>query len=157
MSALKYLRTTPLFKNPDWQASNAAGLDEFFPKIDPGVMPAGSLLLVQIRTPKTKSRHGIIMVNESKEIEEWNTQIGRLVAIGPLAFRNRTSGKLWKEGAWAKVGDFIRVARWGGDRWRAPIPGRPDEKAMFLIANDLDMVGLVTGDPLDITAHNLNI
>lgn len=155
--SLTYMRQSPLFRDPDWLAANQAGLDEFFPAIDPGILPSGSRVLVQIRTPRTKSKSGLVFVTETKEIDKWNQQLGRVVALGPLAFCNRDTGQPWTEGAWCDPGDFVRAVKWGGDRWEVPIPGRPDETAMFLICNDLDVIGTVTGDPLEITAINLNL
>jgi hypothetical protein len=38
------------------------GLDEAFPPCDAGVKPFGSRVLCQIRTPKTKTKGGIILV-----------------------------------------------------------------------------------------------
>lgn len=141
-------------------AKRAADMERFFPDVDPGIDPCGSRVLVQIRTFQTRTKGGIITVQESREIEKWNTQIGRVVAVGPLAFCNRDSAQRWTEGAWCEVGDFVRAIKWGGDRWEMPIPGRPnDETAMFLICNDLDIIGKVkkTADPLTITAFNMNL
>ena len=35
--------------------------DEAFPPCDPGIMPFGSRVIVQIRTPKTQTKGGIIL------------------------------------------------------------------------------------------------
>ncbi len=126
-------------------------LRQAFPAADPGVEPAGSRILVQIRTPKMKSAGGIILTSETKDTEKWNTQVAKVVAMGPLAFRNRDTMQEWKEGAWCGPGDFVRVPKYGGDRWEVPTENR-DEPAMFVIFNDLDVLGRVTGDPLAIKA-----
>ena len=73
-----------------------------------------------------------------------------MVAIGPLAFHNRDTMQPWPEGAWAKVGDYIRVAKYGGDRWEVPL--EDNEAALFVMFNDLDLLGEVIGDPLAIRA-----
>ena len=39
--------------------------------------------------------------------------IGRVVEIGPLAFKNRETMESWPEGSWASVGDYVRVPKWG--------------------------------------------
>jgi co-chaperonin GroES (HSP10) len=140
------------------KAARDAEMAIAFPNIDPGIKPFGQRILVQIRTPRTVTKGGIITSYETREIDKWNQQIGIIRAVGPLAFCNRDTGIQWKEGAWAKVGDFVRALKWGADRWEAPIPGRPkDETAMFVICNDLDLIGMVDGDPLTITAINLNL
>lgn len=125
---------------------------EAFPAVDAGIQPFGSRVLIQIRTPKKKSAGGIIIdIHGSNETEKWNTQIGKVVALGPLAFKNRDSMTTWPEGEWCKAGEYVRVAKYGGDRWEVKIPGTNDS-AMFVIFNDLDIIGQVTGDPLAIRA-----
>ena len=125
---------------------------EAFPAVDAGIQPFGSRVLIQIRTPKKKSAGGIIIdIHGSNETEKWNTQIGKVIALGPLAFKNRNDMKSWPEGDWCKAGEYVRVAKYGGDRWETQVPGTGDS-AMFVIFNDLDIIGQVTGDPLAIRA-----
>lgn len=125
---------------------------EAFPAVDAGIQPFGSRVLIQIRTPKKKSAGGIILdIHGSNETEKWNTQIGKVIALGPLAFKNRNDMQTWPEGEWCKAGEYVRVAKYGGDRWEVKIPGT-EESAMFVIFNDLDIIGQVTGDPLAIRA-----
>jgi len=125
-------------------------LKEAFPTADPGIRPFGSRVLVQIRTPKTKTTSGIIIDTGSRETERWNTQIAKVIHIGPLAFKNRNTMDPWPEGSWCAEGDYVRVAKYGGDRWEVELPG--GEKAMYVIFNDLEIIGRVTGDPLAIRA-----
>jgi co-chaperonin GroES (HSP10) len=125
-------------------------LAEAFPAVDAGIQPFGSRVLIQIRTPKKKSSGGIILDFGSQDTEKWNTQVGKVVTVGPLAFRNRNNMEPWPEGSWCEAGDYVRVAKYGGDRWEVPIGN--GENAMFVIFNDLDIIGRVTGDPLAIKA-----
>lgn len=125
-------------------------LAEAFPAVDAGIQPFGSRVLIQIRTPKKKSSGGIILDFGSQDTEKWNTQVGKVVQVGPLAFRNRNNMEPWPEGSWCEAGDYVRVAKYGGDRWEVPL-GNGDN-AMFVIFNDLDIIGRVTGDPLAIKA-----
>lgn len=127
-------------------------LDDAFPGANPGVVPYGSRVLVQIRTPKSKTKGGIILTSDTRETDLWNTQVAKVIAVGPVAFKNRDTLQPWAEGAWCEAGEFVRVPKYGGDRWQVPIEGRPDENALFVIFNDLDIVGKVTGDPLAIKA-----
>lgn len=129
-----------------------ASLDEAFPIVDSGVQPFGDRILVQIRTPKRMSAGGIILVDEAQETELWNTQVAKVISLGRTAFRNQDTLELWPEGEWCKPGDFVRVGKWGGDRWQVPIPGT-QEKALFVIVKDLDVIGKVTTDPLSIVAY----
>lgn len=125
-------------------------IDEAFPACDPGVSPFGSRVLVQIRTPKKATAGGIILVGESRETEHANTQVAKVLTVGSLAFKNRNTMESWPEGSWCAPGDFVRVPRYGGDRWTVKTPD--DDEAVLVIFNDLDLVGKVTGDPLAIKA-----
>jgi len=125
-------------------------LAEAFPDVDPGIQPFGSRVLVQIRTPRRVSRGGIILSAETQDTEKWNTQVAKVISVGPLAFKNRNTQESWPEGDWCKPGDFVRVAKYGGDRWEVPFT--KNDSAMFVIFNDLDIIGQVTGDPLAIKA-----
>jgi len=125
-------------------------LEEAFPAVDAGVQPFGSRVLVQIRTPKAKSKGGIILTTNTVDTERWNTQVAKVVSVGSLAFRNRNTQEHWPEGAWCVQGDFVRVPKYGGDRWEVAI--NRDDSAMFVIFNDLDIIGRVTGDPLTVKA-----
>lgn len=125
-------------------------LEEAFPEGDPGVRPFGSRVLVQIRNPKVRSAGGIILHTETKETEKWNTQAAKVISLGPLAFKNRDTMQPWPEGDWCKAGEFVRVPKYGGDRWEVDL----GEKgvALYVIFNDLDIVGQVTGNPLSMKA-----
>lgn len=127
-----------------------ADIDEAFPPCDPGVEPFGSRVLVQVRTPKTKTKGGIILTSEARETEHWNTQVAKVLSVGSLAFKNRNTQETWPEGSWCKPGDFVRVPKYGGDRWS--VKTKDGEEALVVIFNDLDLIGRVTGDPLAVKA-----
>lgn len=126
-------------------------LQAAFPTVDPGVKPLGSRILIQIRSPETKSKGGIILTDADKDTQYWNTTVARIVAIGPLAFRNRNTQELWPEGEWCRVGDFVRAPRYGGDRWKHTDP-TTGETGYFCLINDLDVLAAITTDPLEIKA-----
>ena len=126
-----------------------------FPSVDPGAKPLGGRILVQLRRTKRKTTDaGIILVEETKETEKWNNMVAKVVEIGPLAFRHRDTMQPWPEGSWCNEGDYIRVPKWGGDRWEVPVPGedRLEEKALFAIFNDHEVIAKVTCDPLEMKA-----
>lgn len=125
-------------------------MKEAFPAVEAGIRPFGSRVLVQIRTPKKKSSGGIILSNDTQDTEKWNTQIAKVISLGPLSFKNRNTMESWPEGDWCTVGEFVRVAKYGGDRWEVTAPD--GEVALFVIFNDLDILGQVLGDPLAIKA-----
>ena len=126
------------------------GVDDAFPEIDPGVQPFGSRVLCQIRRAKTKTKGGIILSGETRDTETWNTQVAKVIAMGPLAFHNRNTMEPWPEGAWVGVGDFVRAPKYGGDRWS--VRNEDGEEILFVIFNDLDLLGKITGDPLAMKA-----
>ena len=106
------------------------------------------------RTKKKATTAGIILVEETKETEKWNNMVAKVIEIGPLAFRNRDTMQPWPEGAWCEVGDYLRVPKWGGDRWEVKVPGDDDleDPALFMILNDHEVIAKVTGDPLQMRA-----
>jgi co-chaperonin GroES (HSP10) len=125
-------------------------LDEAFPAVDPGVEPFGSRVLVQIRLAKKKTKGGIILTGDTKDTELWNTQVAKVVAVGSLAFKNRNTQEPWPEGSWCSAGEFVRVPKYGGDKWTVRMD--EDREVIFVIFNDLDLIGRVTGDPLAMKA-----
>jgi co-chaperonin GroES (HSP10) len=136
-------------------AFNEAEIAWAFPSVDPGAKPLGGRILVQLRRTKKKATSaGIILVEETKETEKWNNMVAKVIAIGPLAFKNRDTMQGWPEGSWCEVGDYIRVPKWGGDRWEVKIPGEDEleDPALFMILNDHEVIATVTGDPLAMKA-----
>lgn len=115
-----------------------------FPVVDPGAKPVGNQVMIQLRTvPKTVN--GIVLVEETKSFNQGNTQVARVVKLGQIAFHDRNSGELWKEGAWAAEGDIVLAPRYGGFRFEVPIQGTEDE-AIFAIINDYDIKMVITGN-----------
>jgi co-chaperonin GroES (HSP10) len=124
-----------------------------FPEVTPGQRPFGGRVIVQLRRVKKKSGM-IIIVDETKENEKWNNMIGKIVAIGPLAFKNRDTMQPWVEGSWAEIGDFVRVPRWGGDRWERSVPSEDSQDpVLFMTINDHELISAVTDDPLSFKAY----
>jgi co-chaperonin GroES (HSP10) len=135
-------------------ASSEAELAWAFPSVDPGAKPLGARILVQLRRTKKKTTSaGIILVEETKETEKWNNMVAKVIEVGPLAFKKRDTMEPWPEGSWCEVGDYLRVPKWGGDRWEVPVDGEPDEdQALFMVLNDHEVIAKVTGNPLAMRA-----
>jgi len=114
-------------------------IDEHFPEIEPGFRPFGADILVQLRTVKEKTSGGIVLVKDTQEFNQENTMVGRVIRVGPLAFRNRETGNLWPEGVWAKPGDVVLVPKWGGFRFDRTLPS--GDKAKFCIFKDHEIRG----------------
>ena len=128
-----------------------ADVAEAFPLVDPCFRPFGGRVVVQMRLPKKKLASGIILPEDSRDTERAQTPIGVVRAIGPLAFKNRDTMESWPEGTWAKVGDFVRVPRWTGDRFERKLDD--DTIVEFYIMNDHELIGAVEGNPLEVKAY----
>ena len=137
------------------EACGNAELEWAFPAVDPGAVPLGGRLLVQLRRAKKKTTSaGIILVEETKETEKWQNMVAKVIAIGPIAFKHRDTMQPWPEGTWVSIGDYIRVPKWGGDRWEVQVPNEDEleEKALFMVLNDHEVIAKLTGDPLAMKA-----
>lgn len=126
-----------------------------FPEVDPQAKPLGARILVQLKRTKKTTASGIILHQETKETEKWQNMVAKVLIIGPLAFKNRDTMQSWPEGSWCEVGDYVRVPKWGGDRWEVPVPNESpnEEQALFMILNDHEVIATVTGDPLTMKAY----
>lgn len=138
------------------EASSEAELAWAFPSVEPGAKPLGGRILVQLRRTKKKATSmGIILVEETKETEKWQNMVAKVIEIGPLAFKHRDTMQSWPEGSWCVAGDFIRVPKWGGDRWEVKVPDEDEleDPALFMILNDHEAIAKVVGDPLAMKAY----
>lgn len=125
-------------------------LDEAFPNVDPGFAPFGSRVIVQLRSPRNKSKGGIYLTPDVQDTEMWNTQIGKVRSLGPLAFTNRTTQALWPEGMWCQVGDYVRIPKYNQDKW---FIDADDKQVLFMLVNDLDLLAKKLGNPLEVKAY----
>lgn len=133
-------------------------IEQAFPEVECSLKPFGSRVIVQKRTPRTVTEGGIIVPMESQETEFWNTQVAKVIALGPGAFKNRDTLEDWPEGDWCREGAIVRVPKYGGDRWFVTLPGATSmrmgvDQACFVIYNDLDMIGQITCDPMEVIAY----
>jgi hypothetical protein len=110
--------TTPNFTEFEYES-----IEEAFPAVDPGVEPFGFMGVFQIRKSKSVTRGGVILPNEVEKDQHYNTQIAKVILLGPLCFKSvkevdgRDTLVGWPEGAWFRIGDFVRVPKFGGDRF----------------------------------------
>jgi len=136
-------------------ASYEADLIDAFPVIDAGATPLGARVLVQLRKAKKKmTSSGILLVRETTDTEKAQNCVGKVVGLGPLAFKKRDTMESWPEGSWCEMGDFLRVPKWTGDRWEVGMPDAQDDedRVEFLILNDHEIVAKITGNPLAVRA-----
>lgn len=137
---------------PKRQSLDYGSLEDAFPDVPAGLKPFGDKVLVQIRTPMERTKSGFILPQETRETEQWNTQVAKVISVGPVAFCNRDTLQPWPEGSWVKPGMFVRVPKYGGDRWQVRVPGSPD-LALFVLFRDVDLAGEIEGDPLEMVAY----
>lgn len=123
---------------------------EAFPDVDPGHKPLGSRVIVQLQTAQNKSKGGIILTHNDQETQKWNTQVGKVRAIGPVSFRNRDTLQAWPEGAWLQEGDFVRVPKFNQDKWEVEYNG---SLVLFMLINDIDLLAKVDCNPLGVKAY----
>ena len=129
-------------------------IDQAFPEVDPGLIPFGSRVLVQKRSPRTVTKGGIIVSGDTQDTEFWNTQVAKVITLGPGAFKNRDTLEVWPEGEWCEVGAYVRVPKYGGDTWFVDLPEETGmEKACFVLFKDLDLIGQITCNPMDVIAY----
>jgi co-chaperonin GroES (HSP10) len=126
-------------------------IEDAFPEVDPGERPLGNLILIQIKRPAFRTKAGIHLTESDQQTEYDNTKVAKVIAIGPLAFRNRETGEIWPEREWFKVGDFIRFSQHNARTWTVAIPGTRgigiEERIVLGYMDELQVQGLVT-DPL---------
>lgn len=143
------------------------GLAEAFPEVDPLHEPLGCLVLCQVRQPPLRTKGGTVIDTELRKTEHYNTQVAKVIAVGPLAFQNRNTGAEWVEGAWAKPGDFVRIPKYQGDHWTISYkrldydidpttgqrtkPYEVEDEVVFVMFKDLSLLARVK-DPLAIKA-----
>ena len=132
-------------------AVESADIQEAFPEIDPGAKPLGARILVQMRLPKKKmTSSGIYLPEETRDTERAQNPVGKVIAVGPLAFKNRDTMESWGEGTWCEIGDYVRVPRWTGDRWEVAVDENTNVE--FFIMNDHEVIAKLTGNPLEVKA-----
>lgn len=128
-------------------------LEEAFPKVDHNLEPYGSRVLVQMRTAKKKTSGGILLTGETQDTVLWNNQVGKVIAIGPTAFKNQKDMTPWPEGDWCRVGDYVRVPKHNGDKFEVKIEGRDEDDgnvALFILVDHLNLLGRVPKPLADI-------
>jgi len=131
-------------------------LRDAFPDIAPPLHPTGINILVQLfvaaKQKTIKGGKTIYFPDESQTANQARVQTALVRALGPAAYRNRQTLRLWPEGHWCVPGMFIRTPMYGGDRLEIPYNRIEDGKtvedhALFVTFRDQDCLSVITGDP----------
>lgn len=124
-----------------------------FPPCDPGLIATGSQLVVQMKRPRRKIG-SLIMADETKDNERFNEQIGVVVSMGPLAYRDRKNiTEWWPEGPWCVVDDYIRIPKYGHERWEVPLNNDVADLIVFCTIEDKNIRGVVTCNPMLVRSY----
>ena len=99
-----------------------------------------------------KTKSGIVLVEDTKATEAWNINIGKVIRLGPLAFKRRSDGEPWPEGLWATTGDFVMIPKYQGSR-RSVEADDGMGPVVIVLCNDAELVGRFTGDPRNVRAY----
>lgn len=126
-----------------------------FPDAQPPVYPTGINIIVQLRTSGNfkilPNGNKFWIPDETVDADKARAQTALVRAVGPAAYRNRQTLKLWPEGYWCVPGQFIRTPMYGGDRMEVVVPGNEaGDFVLFTTFRDQDCLGIVTGNPLTI-------
>lgn len=121
----------------------ASDLNSAFPDVSPGVRPLGARVLVQIRKVRRRTQSGLILHQETTEFNRSVTQLAKVIQLGQIAYCNRSTGEVWPEGVWVKVGDFVRIPKFGGDRFERPDPSDPENTILFAMFQDHEILSIV--------------
>lgn len=113
---------------------SASELDTAFPDVECGIRPLGPRVLVQLRLVKKRTASGIHIVQETRDYNQQIAQFGKVRALGPLAFKDRSTAKDWPEGAWCALGDIVRCPKYGGDRFA--VDTKDGDSVVFVIFDD---------------------
>lgn len=155
-------------------ADREAKLAEAFPDVSPGMRPLGNIGLFMIRRPKVFTGGGIRLPAEARATEYYNTQVAKVISLGPLAFHTVRSVDgvetviPWPEGPWFKPGEYVRVPKYGGDRFAVKatvreivtdaarggnMPIDVEDDIIFALFKVKDVIGFIDGDPLLVRAY----
>lgn len=97
------------------------------------LVPAGHRVLVKPDTVEEVTKGGIILTATVKEKDELAGIFGTVVAVGDTAWKDYSSGE-----PWAKVGDRVAFAKYGGF-----IIADPATDEQFRLLNDEDIVAVI--------------
>lgn len=124
---------------------------EGFPDVDPNFEPFGAIILLQQRVAKsdTGGDTPLALPEEVRATIQANTQVAKVIAMGPLAFKDRRTGEPWPEGAWVKPGDYVRTPKFIQEKWEVR---HGEGVVVFMTLKDLELSGRVPR-PLDMIAY----
>ena len=101
--------------------------------------PTGWRITVLPYMGKDKSKGGIALSNQTRQLNQLTTSCGYVLKMGDLAYADQSK---FPNGPWCKEGDWVVFARYGGSRLNI-------EGGEIRVLND-DEILAVVNDPEDI-------
>ncbi len=95
--------------------------------------PTGAHILVKVERPPEKTAGGIILIEQTREVEQMASTKGRVISVGTEA---------WDEFAspWANCGDTVLFAKYAG--LKVPDADPDDSESEYRVMNDTDVLGI---------------
>ena len=96
----------------DWSTPNEVD--------DPKDLPpaVGWKILVRVWTPPEKTKGGILLPDQVIDDREYLTTVGRVVSVGPLAWRAADAMVDGVYTPWAKKGEYVVFGKFAGEKLR---------------------------------------
>lgn len=111
--------------------------------------PTGFRILVRIPNLPEQVRKNalIIMPEETRRQEEFAQLSAQVIALGPLAYRDRKRFGFWRR-PWCKPGDYVMIRAYQGTRFT--MQNDEGRDVIYALINDDTVQGVVRGDPAEI-------
>lgn len=101
--------------------------------------PCGHRVIIRPRNVDSITKGGIVLVEQTKDMEKRATQIGTVIAIGSQAWKAFSTGE-----PWCKVGDTVMFSRYSGSDVPEDIKQQVDATAeRLVVVNDEDILSVI--------------
>jgi co-chaperonin GroES (HSP10) len=109
------------------------------------VLPMFWNVIVEPLMPPEKTKGGILLSEETQEVERIQCTIGRVLAIGDLAFKGKTSSGIalgeCPRAAALKAGQFVLFAKHTGQKIKIR---KGDRQRLIILLSDSELLGIVS-------------
>jgi len=102
------------------------------------ILPTGHHILVKPDKVEEKTAGGLYLPTKAREEQQLAVVQGELVAVGPQAWKDLGGGDTRGE-AWAKVGDRVYFAKYGGFL----VEDEEDGGSQYRLLNDQDLIAVI--------------
>ena len=108
--------------------------------------PTGWRIVILPHKGVEKTKGGVILSDQLIQEQQWTTNVGLVLKLGPLAYRDK---KKFPTGPWCKEQDWVIFARYAGSRLKI-------DGGELQILNDDEILGVVNSpeDVLNASLHS---